>query len=122
MLTLNPDPSGVEFVIASDPASVLSAKPERPKQTRPPLTAHVFDCVPTIQTVRVVPEPVVKPVRDELPLSKIALNPFIAFGVKTFVPVTLVVLDVSVFKDLSLQADTGELPVTADKSLASNQS
>ena len=120
MLTINPEPSGVEFVIASDPASVLSAKPARPKQTRPAFTAHVFDCVATIQTVSVVPDPVVEPVREELPLSKIARSPFIAFVVNVGVPKALVVLDT--FNDLSLQADTGELPVTADISFASNQS
>jgi hypothetical protein len=82
--------------------------------------AHVLDCVATIQTVNVVPDPVVEPVNEELPLRKIAWRPFIAFWVKTFVPATLVVFDA--FNDLSLHAVTGELPVTADVSIASNQS
>jgi hypothetical protein len=79
-------PEVTKFVIASDPESFQSSCPERPKQTSPPLLTTPDDWVPTMQTVKVVPDPVVDPVNEELPLKRIAGCPPMAFVVKTDVP------------------------------------
>jgi hypothetical protein len=67
--------------------------------------------------VSVVPDPVVDPEKEELPLRKIACFPLIADDVRTgeleFVALVTLIL-------LSLHAVTGEDPVTLDVSSASN--